>query len=251
MFTTYIIPQLKDNYSYILRDDQYNITCVVDPSTSKTIIDFLNIKRWNLNYILNTHHHGDHIGGNNILREKYNAKIVASKYDQDNINYIDIEVEDNDYFLSRCQVVHIPGHTKGHIAFYFKEEESLYCGDTLFSLGCGRIFEGTPSQMYNSLQKITKLPLDTKIYPGHEYTLANAKFALSLEPNNNKLIEFIKIITKIRQNNDFTVPSTIDIELKFNPFLRCDDLNIKSALSLQNSNQLEIFTELRRRKDSF
>ena len=168
-----IISCLRDNYSYLIIDETNNLACVVDPSEARPIIDYLKNKNINLKYILNTHHHFDHVGGNEELKKKYNAIVVGYKHDSERIPEIDILLEDNeiwkrDNFVAK--IIHVPGHTKGHICFNFYKEKLLFTGDTLFSLGCGKIFEGTYEQMFNSLKKIKALPLDTKIFCGHEYT---------------------------------------------------------------------------------
>ena len=171
-----IIKCLKDNYSYVIIDEKYNHACVVDPSEADPIINFVESKNIKLKFVLNTHHHYDHVGGNNDLKKKYKIKIVGFKNDKQRIPNIDILLENNEIWKSEnfeAKIIHIPGHTSGHICFYFIKEKIAFTGDTLFSLGCGRIFEGTYEQMYNSLNKLKKLPPDTKIYCGHEYTLQN------------------------------------------------------------------------------
>ena len=170
---------LKDNYSYLIIDETNQNACVVDPSEAKPIIDFVESNNINLKYILNTHHHFDHVGGNIELKKRYNSNIIGFKGDKDRIPGIDTMIEDlgiwkKDNF--EAKIYHIPGHTTGHIAFHFFNEKKIFTGDTLFSLGCGRIFEGTYEQMFNSLKKIKKLPKDTEIYCGHEYTLQNSNF---------------------------------------------------------------------------
>ena len=185
-----IIPCLKDNYSYVIIDEKKNIACVVDPSESDPIIKFLDKNKVNLKFILNTHHHYDHVGGNKRLKEKYNASVVGFKGDKERIPEIDILVDDQEiwkYKNFEAKIIHIPGHTSGHICFYFYNHKLAFTGDTLFSLGCGRIFEGTHKQMYESLKKIKSLPLETKIFCGHEYTLNNSKFCLSHDKNNKNL----------------------------------------------------------------
>ena len=181
------IPCLTDNYAYIIFDDTSKTTGVVDPSEAKPIISFLEKKNFSLNYILNTHHHYDHIGGNIELKKKYNAKIVGFVGDKHRIPGIDIKLENNqkwDFGNSTIDIFHIPGHTLGHVCFFFEKEKIIFTGDTLFSLGCGKIFEGDHKQMLNSLNKIKKLPKDTKIYCGHEYTYKNAEFCMKYDKNN-------------------------------------------------------------------
>jgi hydroxyacylglutathione hydrolase len=235
-----IISCLQDNYSYVIIDEKKNIACVVDPSESTPVIKFLEKNKVNLKFILNTHHHYDHVGGNKELKEKYNASVVGFRGDKERIPEIDILVDDQEiwkYENFETKIIHIPGHTSGHIGFYFYNDKSVFTGDTLFSLGCGRIFEGTYSQMYESLKKIKSLPQDTKIFCGHEYTLNNSKFCLSHDKNNENLKNKIIQIQKKLQNNLPTIPSTIKEELQCNIFLR--------------SNSVETFSKLRDLKDNF
>jgi len=235
-----IIPCLKDNYSYLIIDEDKNTACVIDPSESEPIIKYLDKNKVNLKFILNTHHHYDHIGGNEKLKKKYKAKVVGYEKDKERIPGIDILVNDNEIWQSEkfeAKIIHIPGHTSGHICFYFYKDKVVFTGDTLFSLGCGRIFEGTYSQMFTSLDKFKKLPLDTKVYCGHEYTLQNSKFCLKHDVNNKKLKEKIIEIEKKLLNNLPTIPSTIKDELECNIFLRTDNL--------------ESFSKLRDLKDNF
>ena len=194
----------------------------------------------NLKYILNTHHHYDHVGGNKELKKKYHSKIVGFKDDKDRIPEIDILVENNQIWRKEsfeAKVYHIPGHTTGHIAFHFIKEKKIFTGDTLFSLGCGRIFEGTHEQMFDSLNKIKKLPKDTEIYCGHEYTLKNANFCLANDPNNSKLKEKILKIKKNLDNNLPSIPSILADEIECNIFLK--------------AKNLENFSKLRDLKDNF
>ncbi len=228
-----IIPCLKDNYSYIIIDDSNNSACVVDPGESAPIIDFLENKNIKLKYILNTHHHYDHIGGNKDLKKRYGPLIVGFKDDYGRIPEIDILLQDNqiwkaDNFIAK--IIHIPGHTAGHICFHFFKEKFAFTGDTLFSLGCGRIFEGTYEEMFESLKKIKSFPKETKIYCGHEYTLSNSRFCLIHDPKNLKLKEKISNITKLIENGQPTIPSTIGDEIECNIFLKTEDLNDFSKL---------------------
>ena len=235
-----IIKCLQDNYSYLLINQKNQNACVVDPSEAKPIIDFIEKKKINLKFILNTHHHYDHIGGNKELKKKYGAKIVGFKNDKDKIPEIDIFVENNQTWMNKefeAKIIHIPGHTLGHICFYFSKDKIAFTGDTLFSLGCGRIFEGTYEQMFASLNKLKKLPIDTKIYCGHEYTLNNSIFCLQHEKNNKNLEKKIFEIKDKLKNNLPTLPSTIGEELACNIFLR--------------AKNLEDFSKLRYLKDNF
>mgnify|MGYP001199158539 FL=1 len=228
-----IIKCLKDNYSYVIIDEKNNNACVVDPSEAEPIIDFVESKNLKLKFVLNTHHHYDHVGGNNDLKKKYKIKIVGYKNDKKRIPNIDILLEDNEIWKSEnfeAKVIHIPGHTSGHICFYFAKEKIAFTGDTLFSLGCGRIFEGTYEQMYNSLNKLKKLPPDTKIYCGHEYTLQNSLFCSKYDKDNINLKKKIFEIKDKLQRNLPTVPSTLEEELTYNIFLRAKNLKDFSKL---------------------
>ena len=228
-----IIKCLKDNFSYLIIDEQNNSACVIDPSEASPIIDHVEKFKLNLKFVLNTHHHFDHIGGNKELKKKYNLNVIGFKGDKDRIPEIDTLVDDltiwkKDNF--EAKIYHIPGHTTGHIAFYFFKEKKIFTGDTLFSLGCGRIFEGTYEQMFNSLKKIKTLPKDTEIYCGHEYTLQNSNFCAAYDLNN---LQLKNKITKIRKNLKDglpTVPTILDDEMQCNIFLKAKDLQTFSKL---------------------
>ena len=235
-----IIPCLQDNYSYLIIDEDKNIACVIDPSEADPIIQYLENNNIKLKVILNTHHHYDHVGGNKKLKEKYGASIIGYVGDKERIPEIDICVKDQEtwvYENFEAKIIHIPGHTLGHICFYFQKEESVFTGDTLFSLGCGKIFEGTYSQMFNSLMKIKDLPKSTKVFCGHEYTKQNSKFCIKHDKDNQNLKNKINENDKKLKKGLPTVPSTIKDELECNIFLKSDNL--------------EIFSKLRDLKDNF
>lgn len=249
-----IIPCLTDNYAYIIIDKSSKTVGVIDPSEALPVISFLKKKNLKLNYILNTHHHYDHIGGNLKLKKLYNAKVVGFVGDKHRIPGIDIMLENDmlwNFGNSSVKIIHIPGHTLGHICFFFISEKIAFTGDTLFSLGCGRIFEGTFEQMFNSLNKLKKLPQDTKIYCGHEYTQKNSEFCNNLNPKNKKLTEKIVDIKYKRLNNFPTIPSTLKDEIDCNIFFRCHENDVKSSLNMKNNTPLQIFTKLRNLKDNF
>tara|TARA_Y100000590_G_scaffold343069_1_gene391866 strand:- start:331 stop:1092 length:762 start_codon:yes stop_codon:yes gene_type:complete len=249
-----LIPCLTDNYAYIINDESSNTVGVVDPSEAKPIISFLEKKNLKLNYILNTHHHFDHIGGNIELKKKYNAKILGFVGDKHRIPGIDIALKDNEkwnFSNSTIKILHIPGHTLGHICFFFEKEKIAFTGDTLFSLGCGRIFEGDHKQMLISINKIKKLPKDTKIYCGHEYTYKNAEFCMKYDDQNSDLIKQFQRIKKLRSNNLPTIPVSLEDELKSNIFLRCDQNDLKIKLNMKNQEDLKVFKKVRDLKDSF
>ena len=249
-----IIPCLNDNYSYLINDDQTNTVAIIDPSEFGPCDEKINEKYKKLDFILNTHHHFDHIGGNTKLKTKYGSKILGFEKDKKRIPEIDILLKDGQELKIGnldFRIIFIPGHTLGHIAFYFEKEKVIFTGDTLFSLGCGRVFEGTYKQMFDSLNKIKSLPGDTEIYCGHEYTKSNLEFCFKFNPNNNYLKDKKKVIEeKIREKKP-TIPSTVADEIQTNIFLRCDDPDVKNVLNLKNASDLEIFTKLRDLKDNF
>ena len=249
-----IIPCLQDNYSFVVHDTETGTVAVIDPSEFKPIDNFIEKKFKKIDYIFNTHHHFDHTGGNLDLKKKYKTKIIGSKKDEKRIPGIDTMISDNENFKLgniEFKIFLIPGHTSGHICFYAKNEKVIFTGDTLFSLGCGRVFEGTHIEMLESLNFIKKLPTDTKIYCGHEYTKKNLDFCIKYEVNNNSLEEKKKwIISRLSQKQP-TIPTTVKEELDTNIFLRCDNFDVKKSLSMENSTELEVFKKLRDLKDVF
>ncbi len=228
-----IIKCLQDNYSYLIIDPTNYNACVIDPSDANPIINFVESNNIKLKYILNTHHHYDHVGGNLKLKEKYNSKVVGFKGDKERIPAIDLLVENNQIWKQEnfeAKIYHIPGHTKGHVAYHFFKEKKIFTGDTLFSLGCGRIFEGTHEQMFNSLKKIKELPKSTEIYCGHEYTLQNSKFCIANDSNNQKLKNKILEIQSKLKNGLPTIPTNLGDEMECNIFLKAQDIESFSKL---------------------
>ena len=248
------IPCLTDNYAYVISDNNSKIVGVVDPSEASPVVSFLKKQNLKLNYILNTHHHFDHIGGNLELKKIYNAKVVGFVGDKHRIPEIDITLSNNEKWIfgnETVKILHIPGHTLGHICFFFEKEKIAFTGDTLFSLGCGRIFEGDHNQMLTSLNKIKKLPKDTMIYCGHEYTYKNAKFCIKYDSGNIDLKNKFEKIKKLRSSNLPTIPSKLEDELKTNIFLRCDQKDLKIKLNMKNHEDLKVFRKVRDLKDNF
>ncbi|MCC3304113.1 hydroxyacylglutathione hydrolase [Sneathiella sp. HT1-7] len=248
------IPVLSDNYVYLFRDPESGLVGVVDPAVADPVLGKLKELGWTLTHIINTHHHPDHTGANLELKEKTGCTIVGAKNDAARIPGIDIKVEEGDTFEFGSQKAHVfevPGHTVGHIAYWFEESDALFCGDTLFALGCGRLFEGTPAQMWQSISKFRNLPDETKVYCAHEYTEANGRFAVSVNPRNEALQERFAKIVEMRKKNIPTVPSTLGEEKETNPFMRADDPVLASELELSGADPVEVFAETRRRKDSF
>ena len=248
-----IIPCLSDNYSYLIHDRETNTVAIIDPSEFKTCDEIIK-KYKKLDFILNTHHHVDHVDGNLKLKEKYKSKILGFGLDKNRIPGIDIMLQENQTHKIgnlEFKVIFVPGHTKGHVAFFFNNEKTVFTGDTLFSLGCGRVFEGSHEEMFNSLNKIKNLPLDTKIYCGHEYTKSNLKFCLAFDSKNDLLKQKAIEIEKKIKNKIPTIPTTIGEEIKTNIFLRCSEQGVKQALNLIDYSDNEVFSKLRDLKDSF
>ena len=249
-----IIPCLNDNYSYLIHDEISNTVAIVDPSEFIPCDTIISKNYKKLDFILNTHHHYDHVGGNEELKKKYNSKVLGFENDKNRIPQIDTVLKDNQEFkigTLNFTTIFIPGHTRGHVAFYFKKERVVFSGDTLFSLGCGRVFEGTYKQMFQSLNKLKNLPGETKVYCGHEYTFKNLEFCLKFNPNNDFLKKKKDAIKLILKNKKPTIPSTIADEIKANIFFRVNDPDVKKAINLENSPDIEIFTKLRDLKDNF
>ena len=254
MLNVNIIPCLQDNYSFVIHDTKTDTVAVVDPSEFDPVDNFIKKQFKKIDYIFNTHHHFDHIGGNLNLQKKYNAKIIGSKKDEKRIPGINIKLSHNENFKLGSisfKIFLIPGHTTGHICFYAENEKVVFTGDTLFSLGCGRVFEGTHLEMLSSLNLIKDLPMDTKIYCGHEYTQKNLDFCVKYGINTNKLLEKKKwIMSKLDQKQP-TIPTTVKEELDTNIFLNCNNSELKRSLDMEDSTELEVFKKLRNLKDVF
>lgn len=248
------IPVLNDNYVYLAHCPETGATGVVDPAVSGPVFDALAQTGWTLTHILNTHHHGDHTGGNLEIKAKTGCTIVGPRADKDRIPGIDIEVGDGDTYKlgdATATVFDVPGHTRGHIAYWFEESDALFCGDTLFVMGCGRLFEGTPAQMVNSLGKFDTLPDSTRVYCAHEYTQSNGRFALTVEPQNQALHDLMKDVDRKRADGIPTVPSTLGQERATNPFLRPASSDLQETIGMLGADPVDVFAEVRRRKDNF
>ncbi|MGE4279727.1 MAG: hydroxyacylglutathione hydrolase [Magnetospirillum sp.] len=249
------IPVLSDNYVYLAHEPESGATAVIDPALAEPVLAALAEKGWRLTHILNTHHHGDHTGGNLELKAATGAQVVGARKDSQRIPGIDGEVGDGDTFLlghAAAMVFETPGHTSGHIAFWFPDSHALFCGDTLFSLGCGRMFEGTAPQMWASLARLRDLPGETLVYCAHEYTAANGRFARLVERDNPAMLARIEAVAALRAQGRPTVPTTLTQEKAANPFLRADVPAVARAVGLApGADPSHVFGELRRRKDVF
>ena len=247
-------PCLNDNYSWLVHEPEANVTAVVDTPEVAPILRALDETVWKLTHILNTHWHPDHAGGNEELKAKTGCQIIGPRGEARKIPSLERQVGDGDEVKlgnATAKVFDVPGHTAGHIAYWFAGDKVAFVGDTLFALGCGRLFEGTAQQMWTSLQKLMALPPETKVYCAHEYTQSNARFALSVDPENAALAARVKEIDALRARNIPTVPSTIGLELATNPFLRPMSESLQRSLGMVGADAVSVFAETRRRKDNF
>lgn len=250
----FMFSALEDNYCYLVRDADTGTTAVIDTPDVAAIERALAETGWSLDYILNTHHHWDHAGGNEELKSKTGCKIVGPRADRDRIPGIDIDVGEGDIFDLGNRHAHVydtPGHTSGHIVYHFADDGAAFVGDTLFAMGCGRLFEGSPEQMWTSLQKLLAWPDDTLVFCAHEYTQSNAAFALSVEPANPELLDRATEVDRLRQQDKPTVPSTIGLEKATNPFLRPSSAHLQETIGMGGAGLVDVFAETRRRKDNF
>lgn len=254
MLEVYQFPCLQDNYGFLIHDSATGATAAIDTPEVAPINRALADRGWQLTHILNTHHHFDHAGGNDALKAQWQCQVVGAAIDAERIPGIDLEVKDGEslaFGSAQAEVLEVPGHTSGHIAYYFAEAQIAFVGDTLFALGCGRLFEGTPQQMNDSLNKLMALPDDTMVYCAHEYTEANAAFAATVEPDNPALQQRIQDIQRLRKAGQPTVPTSIGLERATNPFVRADSSELQSVLEMVGADAVDVFAETRRRKDHF
>ncbi len=249
-----IVPCRMDNYAFILHDPESGETMVIDTPQTEPIRKVLDEEGWRLNYIVNTHHHHDHVEGNEALKAEYGATVYGPAHDRARIPGLDRGLKDGDGFSlgnHRFDVIAVPGHTMGHLAYYICDQKVVFTGDTLFSLGCGRMFEGDAETMWHSLDLLRHLPEDTRMFCGHEYTLANAEFALTVEPHNEDLKTRVEEARAQRRAGKPTIPTTIGLEKKTNPFLRPESIEIRETLDMMGVENYRVFAELRQRKDRF
>jgi hydroxyacylglutathione hydrolase len=247
-------PALTDNYIYLLHDQQSGETAVIDPSEAEPVLQVLKQKGWQLTYILNTHHHSDHVEGNLELKRQTACQIIASDFDKQRISGVDRSVQAGEIIklgAHSAEVIATVGHTNGHVVYYFADSNALFCGDTLFVMGCGRLFEGSAADLWQSLQKLKALPSDTRVYCAHEYSQNNGRFALTVEPDNIALQEKMNQVNELRVNGLPSVPSTIKEELATNPFLREDSASLRKNIDCLAKPAVEVFAKLRQLKDNF
>jgi hydroxyacylglutathione hydrolase len=251
---THIFLCLKDNYGVLLHDPATGATAAIDAPEAAPVDAALAEKGWRLTDILVTHHHADHTAGITELKEKHHCRVVAPRKEAPKIPDVDVTVREGDVVQLGSlvgRVLETPGHTAGHITYWFKEDKLAFAGDTLFSVGCGRIIEGNPEMMWNSLLKIRNLPADTQVFCGHEYTAANVHFALTIEPTNMALRTRAEEVVRLTEQKKPTIPTTILQEKSYNPFLRADLNSLASAIGMEDATPVQVFAAIRARKDKF
>ena len=248
------VPCRSDNYAYLVHNSETQETAIIDLPEAAPLLEALDARGWTPSVAVITHHHGDHVEGLPGIKAKFDLKVIGAAADAHRLPPLDHEVSEGDQ-ITLCgfnaQIIDVSGHTVGHMALYMPDAEAAFTADSLMALGCGRVFEGTMEQMWTSLSKLAALPPDTNIYSGHEYTAANAKFALTIEPGNAKLLSRIKDISEKRAKSVPTVPSRLSLELDTNPFLRASEPSVKESLGMEGAQDADVFAEIRKRKDSF
>ncbi|MDV4145888.1 hydroxyacylglutathione hydrolase [Shimia sp. FJ5] len=251
---TVTIPCLADNYAFLVHNTDSGETALVDAPESGPILSALNQLGWTLDTVLLTHHHWDHVDGLAAILEVHKARVIGAKADAHRLPALDLAVSEGDTVTvcgEEMTVLDVSGHTVGHVAFHFPATGVVFTADSLMALGCGRLFEGTPAQMWQSLGKLAALPGETMVCSGHEYTETNLRFALTVDPDNPALKARGEAIAKARKENRPTVPSILSEEMATNPFLRAADPAIRAQLGMQDATDTEVFTEIRRLKDAF
>ena len=244
----------SDNFGVLIHDPDADLTASIDAPDENAILTALKRCGWRLTHIFTTHHHGDHVEANLALKQRFGAQIIGPAAERAKIPGIDRDVGHGDRFSFgnfEVEVIATPGHTAGEISYHIPAAQVAFTGDTLFSLGCGRLFEGTAATMFKSLQRLTALPGDTKVYCGHEYTESNARFALTIDPENSALKERAREVAKLREEGIPTLPTTILREMATNPFLRAHDPMIRRNLGMESASDEDVFAEIRKRKDNF
>ena len=251
---THLFLCLKDNYGVLLHDPSTGSTAAIDAPEAAPVEKALGETGWKLTDILVTHHHGDHTAGIPALKQKHGCRVVAPRNEASKIPDIDVTVREGDVVQVGSlvgRVIETPGHTAGHISYWFKEDKLAFVGDTLFSVGCGRIIEGDADMMWASLLKIRNLPADTEVFCGHEYTAANVNFALTIEPKNLALRTRAEEVVKLVEQKRPTIPTTIQQEKSYNPFLRADLQSVAGAIGMESAPPAQVFAAIRSRKDKF
>lgn len=249
-----VFPCRSDNFGVLIHCQESGLTATIDAPELEPILAAAARRGWKITHVFTTHHHGDHVEANLALKEKFGCEIIGPREEAVAIPGLDRAVGDGDSFDFGghvVQVIETPGHTAGHVCYHLPDDKLLFAADTLFALGCGRLFERPAADMWHSLQKLAALPDETAVYFGHEYTLSNARFALTIDPENNRLKNRAAEIEAKRQKGEFTIPTTIGLEKETNPFLRAADPSIRRNLLMEGATDTEVFAEIRKRKDHF
>ncbi|WP_299441561.1 hydroxyacylglutathione hydrolase [uncultured Rhodospira sp.] len=249
-----LVPVLNDNYVHLLHEPDSGETAAVDPAVAGPVLDAVEQRGWRLTHVLVTHHHHDHTGGIPEVKRATGCTVIGNRNDARRIPGLDVGVVDGDSVRlgdQEARVFDTPGHTVGHIAYWFKDSKALFCGDTLFSIGCGRLFEGSPAQMWRALSTLRDLPADTRVYCAHEYTQSNIRFALSVDPDNAALKARAEDVEGLRATRRPSVPSVLGDEIAANPFLRADDPALADRLGLAGADPVTVLADIRGRKDRF
>lgn len=249
-----LVPVLSDNYVHLIHDGRSGATAAVDPAVAEPVLAALKRRGWRLTHVLCTHHHNDHIGGVPQVKAATGCTVIGAAADAHRIPGLDVKVKEGDTVSlgeHKGRIFEVPGHTSGHIAYWFEDSRALFCGDTVFSLGCGRLFEGTPAQMWASLGKIRALPDDTRVYCGHEYTSENAGFALTLEPDNPAVRKRTEEARALDAAGKPTIPSLLADEKAANPFFRADLPALAKAVGMAGRDAVTVFAEIRRRRNDY
>ena len=248
------LPALRDNYLWLVHDPGTGQTAIVDPAEAAPVEAALEAEGWHLTHILNTHHHADHTGANVALKARWGCTVVGPRADRERIPALDIAVGDTDEVRlggHAARVFDVPGHTRGHIAYWFDGNQALFVGDTIFAAGCGRMFEGTPEQFWNSLARLRALPDETRVFCAHEYTESNLRYAAHVLPEDDAIRRRQQEVAAARRRGEATVPSLLGIEKRTNPFLRCDEAQVAAAVGLREAAPSRVFGALRKQKDAF
>lgn len=246
---------LNDNFGLLVHEPELGATASVDAPDGEAIANEAERRGWPLTHLLLTHHHADHVQGAQTLKTRFpHMKVIGAAKDAHRLPPLDRAVSEGDVVEigeARARVIETPGHTLGHIAYYFEDDEIVFVGDTLFSLGCGRVFEGTMDMMHLTLETLANLPGETLVYCGHEYTQANAKFALTVDPENSVLHARAQTVADLRKDGKFTLPTTIALENATNPFLRVEDPSVAAAMGMRGADPSAVFSAMRERKNKF
>ncbi len=248
------VPCRSDNYAFLVNNSETGETAIIDAPEAGPLLAAASQRGWTPTVLVLTHHHGDHVEGLPGLSEELDLKVIGAGADAHRLPKLDETVADGDVITlcgHEAHIIDVSGHTVGHIAIHIPQANAAFTADSLMALGCGRVFEGTMDQMWSSLSKLAALPPQTTIYSGHEYTAANAKFALTIEPDNPDLQARVREISEKRAKSEATVPSKLSVELATNPFLRASNQNVRTMLGMENASDSEVFAEIRTRKDNF